>query len=82
MKEEDFAFAVEAVGFQWSVYRFVKDGKKGMMAFTQNEPPSEGDPHGKWIIGMIAAGELTPEQVIVKLQEAALEQPETAHGGR
>lgn len=57
------AFSVEACGFLWSVYRFEKDGKRGMLAFTKNEGT------GKWIIGMLKAGEFTPEQVIADLVE-------------
>ena len=59
--EKDSAFVVEACGFTWSVNRFTKDGKRGMIAFTKNEFT------GKWIIGMLTPGELTPEQVIAKL---------------
>jgi hypothetical protein len=52
INEEDFAFAVMAVGLQWSVYRFVKDGKRGMIAFTHDNPTTE-HPEGQWIIGML-----------------------------
>jgi len=61
--DEDLAFVVEACGFTWSVHRFRKDGKRGMIAFTKNELV------GTWIIGMIKPGELTPEQVIAELTE-------------
>jgi len=57
MKKEDYAFTVEVHGSKWDVYRFTKDGKKGMMAFRQSEPPSVLYPNGKWEIGMFKAGE-------------------------
>jgi hypothetical protein len=46
----------------------VKDGKRGMLAFTRSEEPSPEHPEGQWIIGMLKEGELTPEQVILELQ--------------
>lgn len=69
INEEDFAFAVMAVGLQWSVYRFMKDGKRGMIAFTRDYPTKE-NPEGQWIIGMLTVGELTPEQITEKLEHA------------
>lgn len=63
LREENFAFAVEACGSPWSVYRFMKDGKRGMLAFRQT-------PQGKWEIGFLKAGEFTPEEVVAALQQA------------
>lgn len=63
--DKNFAFAVEALGSLWSVYRFVKDGKRGMMAFTKHADT------GKWTVGMIKPGELTPEEVIDSLVKNA-----------
>lgn len=69
IREEDYAFSVEVLGSQWDVYRFEKDGKKGMLAFRQTAPKSPENPRGKWEIGMFTAGELTPEQVAEKLRQ-------------
>lgn len=69
MRKKDYAFSVEALGSQWDVYRFVKDGKRGMVAFRQSAPASAAAPNGQWEIGFFKAGEFTPEQVKAVLMQ-------------
>lgn len=54
LREEDFAFTVEAAGFKWDVYRFTLNGKRGTIAFKM-----EGE---QATISVFQAGELTEEQ--------------------
>jgi hypothetical protein len=62
IKREDYAFTVEVQGEKWHVYYFVKDGKRGTMAFTPRD--------GKFTIGLFCAGNLTEAQAKAKLEEA------------
>lgn len=60
LREEDFAFTVEAQGTPWDVYHLTdREGKKGMIAFRQV--------NGQWQIGFLRAGEFTPEEVTREL---------------
>jgi hypothetical protein len=68
IKDEDFAFVVMACGYQWSVYRFVTKGKRGMLAFTKSEEATPEHPEGQWVIGMLKEGELTPSEVALELE--------------
>lgn len=54
LREEDFAFTVEAVGSKWDVYRFTLRGKRGTIAFKMED--------GHVTISVFQAGELTEEQ--------------------
>jgi len=56
IRQEDYAFTVEVRGTKWDAYRFVKDGKKGTMAYMKN-------PDGTFTIGVFQAGTLTEEEV-------------------
>jgi len=62
IKQEDFAFSVDAHGSRWDVYRFDKDGKRGTLAFREK--------NGKFEIGVFKAGELTQEEVLEALAQA------------
>jgi len=63
LRKEDFAFTVEVRDKKWDVYRFVKDGKKGTMAYMRQ-------PDGTFVIGVFRAGTLTEEEVRRALRES------------
>ena len=64
IREEDYAFTVEdPQGKKWDVYYFHKDGKKGTLAYYQEEP-------GTFTIGVLCEGNLSEEQVKQKLRES------------
>jgi len=62
LREQDYRFTVEAKGLKWDAYRFTKDGKEGTMVFTKDASTD------RWVIGVVAAGLLTPEEVKGKLE--------------
>lgn len=62
VREEGFAFTVDACGSKWDVYRFTHDGKRGTLAFKLED--------GRVIISVFKAGELTREQTLAEIVEA------------
>jgi len=60
LREEDFAFTVEAVGSKWDVYRFTLKGKRGTIAFKM-----EGE---QVTISVFQAGELTKDQTVAAVR--------------
>jgi hypothetical protein len=62
IREEDYAFTVEACGTPWDVYRFVKDGKRGTLAYRKV--------NDRFQIGLFQVGELTQEEVILQLTKS------------
>ncbi len=61
--EKDYAFTVEARNEKWDVYYFVKNGKKGTMAFTRRKK--------KFVIGLFAAGNLSEEEAKQALEQTS-----------
>ena len=61
LKENDYAFSVEALGIGWDVYRFTDQGRRGTIAFCMRE--------GQVEIGVCARGELSDEEVTKLLKE-------------
>jgi hypothetical protein len=54
--KEDFAFTVTIGDRAWDVYRFLKNGKPGTLAFSKDDA-------GKFVIGLFRAGTLNEQQV-------------------
>lgn len=68
LREEDFAFTVEAVGSKWDVYRFTLREKRGTLAFKME---------GKQVtISVFQAGELTKAQAVAAIKASYAEDGE------
>jgi hypothetical protein len=63
LQKENYAFTIEVLGTPWDVYRFTRDGKKGMLAFRMIK--------GKFEIGFFRAGEFTEDAVAQAIVENA-----------
>ena len=60
IEEKDYAYTVEIQNEKWDVYYFVKDGKKGTLAFTKRD--------GNFVIGLMQQGNLSEDQTVTKLK--------------
>ncbi len=56
IREEDYAFTVEAGGTEWDVYRFCVNGRDGMVAWRNHD--------GQVEIGFFRAGSFTEKDVV------------------
>lgn len=64
VREEDFAFTVKAVGFEWGVYRFTTAAlKRGTLVF-------KADGERDITISVFQSGELTKDQVRAAVEAA------------
>lgn len=93
LREQDYAFTVEAAGFIWDVYRFSmalldtrvkipvqQEHGRGTIAFRMLGPDvraAEPSRAGQAIIGVLQSGELTREQTTKALIEAEKPQDKT-----
>ncbi len=59
--KEDYAFTIEVHGETWDCYHFMKEGKRGTMAFTQRD--------GKFVIGLMQESHLTKDQAREALEK-------------
>jgi hypothetical protein len=60
IKEKDYRYTLEIQNEKWDVYYFVKDGKKGTLAFTKRD--------GHFIIGLMKKGNLSETQAAEALK--------------
>jgi hypothetical protein len=63
LRKEDYAFTIEVLGTPWDVYRFTRDGKKGMLAFRMVK--------GQFEIGFFRAGEFNEDEIAKTIVENA-----------
>lgn len=60
LREEDFAFTVDAAGFKWDAYRFTHNGKRGTIAFKVDADKTV-------VISVFQAGEMSEDQVMAAI---------------